>query len=446
MFAIVDVETTGGYADNHRVIEVGIAISDGKTITERYNQLINPQRYIPKHITELTGISNDDVSNAPSFEEVAQEVFDLIQGQVFVAHNVNFDYTFIRRELERSGYTWSAKKLCTVRLSRSIFPGFRSYKLSSLAREFDVVNPNPHRALADAETAADIFHRLLEKDENTVLRTIDPSRGQSTLPMNLPREVFHQLPEQPGVYYMENESGEILYIGKAINIKKRIAQHFATNPSSKRAQRWYREIYHIRYTLTGSEWLALFHEDREIRQHWPPYNSAQKHPVAKWGVVEYLDRNGWNRLAVQRAEKRVDVLVHFFSYQSAFQFLAEQVKEKGLNPAYSGMGWEEDIPMETHNQRVKLWKAELSTRSGSALALLPGPDSHTEGFIAVANGEYYGMGVKPKGDTDWQAHLWHRHTSPTASHLLRALQDDAAVPWIEIHIDSVDEPGGLRLF
>lgn len=426
MFAIVDVETTGGYSDNHRVIEVGIAISDGVKITERYNSLVHPGRSIPGHITQLTGISNADVENAPSFGDIASDVYDLLQGQVFVAHNVNFDFTFIKRELEEAGYTWNAKKLCTVRLSRKIFPGLKSYSLGNLAAHFQIVNPNPHRALADAETAADILHLLLKEDENEVNTQLNKNKGASQLPIHLDASVFHALPETPGVYYMKGEKGENLYIGKAINIKQRISQHFTGSSGGKRRQRWLREIHDIKYVETGSEGLALLHEDHEIRHYWPPYNAAQKHPVAKWGIVSYVDRKGVPRLAVQRAEKRIDVLEHFYSFTSAQQFLGELVRELDLHPKLSGLGWESEVEVDTHTERLNSWLSDQKKANEvNGYLVFDGP-LDSKGFVLIENGAYAGIGTSSKDHMNWslphlKESLWHHHESPTARQIVNAL-------------------------
>lgn len=434
MFAVVDVETTGGYADNHRVIEVGIAISDGKEIVERYNQLINPERNIPAHITQLTGISNSDVEDQPTFQEVASKVYDLLQGQIFVAHNVNFDYTFIKRELDLAGYTWQARRICTVRSTRKVVPGLESYRLSALAEHFNIVNPNPHRALADAETAAEILHELIRIDKGTMDRMTNLRSAESQLPIHLDPEEFHALPESPGVYYMKGKNGQILYIGKAINIKQRISQHFTGTSGAKRRQRWLREVYRIDYMETGSEALALLHEDHEIRHYWPPYNAAQKHVVAKWGVVQYRDRKQIPRLAIQRAEKRVDVLEYFYSYTAAQQYLAEVVKEYELNPVLSGLGWEADVSPEDHAERFLAWLGSREEEEPDGFLEFEGLTDGEVGFVLVKKGKYAGIGMAPSDVDAKQRHeyLWHAHDSPTAQQILRALLRDNALSDVDI--------------
>lgn len=433
MFAVVDVETTGGYSDNHRIIEIGIAISDGQTIVERFNSLVQPHKWIPNHITQLTGISNDDVKDAPAFSEIASTVFELLQGQIFVAHNVNFDFSFVHRELELAGYTWKPKKLCTVRLTRKIVPGLKSYSLGNLAQHFKIVNPNPHRALADAETAAEILHILRKTDVEAVDNPNTKGTLASRLPMNLNPDVYHALPETPGVYYMKNEVGENIYIGKAVNIKSRINQHFSGSSGGKRRQQWIRDIHDIQFIETGSEALALLHEDHEIRHYWPVHNAAQKHPVAKWGVVSYTDRKGVPRLAVQRAEKRVEVIEHFYSLISAQQFIAELAKTQQLNPKLCGLGYTSDVTPEDHTDNLRKWLNEVASQKRDGVIWYEGRDITEVGFVLISNGEYAGIGILSRDLIDsttrslLEENLWHHHESPTSRQILQGLLKEGVV-------------------
>src|SRR5688572_4470236 len=223
MYAIVDIETTGGYADNHRITEIAIFLHDGLNVTERYHTLINPGRNIPYYITGLTGITHDMVRKAPSFPEVAEEIFRRLNGKVFVAHNAHFDYSFLKKEFEQAGINWHAKKLCTVRLSRKIIPGLRSYSLGSLSESLGISITNRHRAGGDAAATVKIFDQLLQRDrDNYILKTLKKNSGETILPPNLPKEQFDKLPVGCGVYYFHDVRGNVIYVGKAINIKKRI--------------------------------------------------------------------------------------------------------------------------------------------------------------------------------------------------------------------------------
>jgi DNA polymerase-3 subunit epsilon len=154
MYAIVDIETTGGYAASNGITEIAIFVHDGTRVIKKFETLINPQQLIPRYITALTGIDNHMVADAPSFEEVADTIYELLSDKIFIAHNVNFDFSFVRQQLKACGYEWNPKKLCTVRLARKVFPGFPSYSLGNLCRSLDISNDSRHRAVAhrpDAE-------------------------------------------------------------------------------------------------------------------------------------------------------------------------------------------------------------------------------------------------------------------------------------------------------
>ena len=170
MYAIVDIETTGGYAQGHRITEIAIAIYDGEQMVDWFESFVNPETKIPLHITALTGITNDMVDDAPTFEAIAPQIFKLLQPCVFVAHNVNFDYSFVRHQLAEAGIEWNAKKLCTVRLSRKIFPNFPSYSLSSLCKELNIEQTIKHRAGADTLATVEVFKLLLQNDKDGVIQ------------------------------------------------------------------------------------------------------------------------------------------------------------------------------------------------------------------------------------------------------------------------------------
>src|ERR1700743_77967 len=223
MYAIVDIETTGGHASANGITEIAICIHDGKEVVKRYSTLVNPHREIPIYIQALTGISNDMVENAPSFGQVAHEIYQLLNGQIFVAHNVNFDYSFVRYHLGEAGYELQSNKLCTVRLGRKILPGLPSYSLGKLCRHLGIDNESRHRAAGDANATAILFSLLLQNDNgNHIWEALQQRSREQVLPANLPKDDIDQLPYTPGVYYFHNEKGKVIYVGKARNIKKRV--------------------------------------------------------------------------------------------------------------------------------------------------------------------------------------------------------------------------------
>jgi DNA polymerase III subunit epsilon len=410
VYAIVDIETTGGYAENHRVTEIAIYHHDGVQITDHYKTLVNPGRKIPNFITGLTGINYEMVKEAPSFADIADEVMAWLKDRVFVAHNAHFDYSFLKKEFEDHGKTWTCRKLCTVRLSRKIIPGLDSYGLGRLAESLGIKIPDRHRAGGDALATAKIFDILLKRDQDGVIaKALKRNSGETILPPNLAKEEFDRLPAKPGVYYFLDSRGHVIYVGKAVNIKKRIAGHF-----SGEAREWNRsnirnEIHHITWELTGNELIALIFEAQEIRRLWPKYNLAQKYRVEEWGVFDYEDRNGYLRFCVNVVARGTKPLITFSNKGDAWNFMWEKVKSHDLCPKLSGLQLAKGLcfshqsgsckgacqGVETtkkYNKRVQQ-SIDSFFEKGQTVAILgKGRSSDERSMILVENGNYLGFG------------------------------------------------------
>ncbi|HKZ38385.1 MAG TPA: exonuclease domain-containing protein [Chryseolinea sp.] len=414
MYAIVDIETTGGYAENHRITEIAIYHHDGMQTTNSFHTLINPERNIPYYITGLTGISTEMVWDAPSFKEVAEDIFAQLEGKIFVAHNAHFDYSFLKKEFESAGIRWQAKKLCTVRLSRKIIPGLRSYSLGSLSESLGIEILNRHRAAGDAAATVKIFDQLLRRDRDSyIVKALKRNSGETILPPNLPKEEFDRLPSLAGVYYFHNAHGNVIYVGKAINIKKRIAGHFAGDAREWSRSKIRNEIHHISYELTGNELIALILESQEIRRLWPKYNQAQKFRVEEWGVFNYEDRNGYLRFSVNTITRGSRPLVRFSSKGSAWNFVWEKIRAFHLCPKLSGLQLSKGLCFEyqtgechgacmgvetnkEYNERVT--KAIESFREeGETVAIIgKGRNIEEQSLVLVEKGAYWGFGFFDK--------------------------------------------------
>lgn len=213
MYAIIDIETTGGSAKLEKITEIAIYLHDGKKITGEYSTLVNPERNIPYFITSLTGISNEMVENAPRFYEIAAKIIELTKGRIFVAHNVKFDYSFIRQEFKSLGYNFSRRLLDTCSLSRKLFPGYSSYSLGNICHELSIPVTDRHRASGDALATVRLFEMILEKDsdrsaaESSLVRN---PRISALNPMLDPAKI-DSIPEEAGVYYFYNEKGDLIY-------------------------------------------------------------------------------------------------------------------------------------------------------------------------------------------------------------------------------------------
>lgn len=330
-YAIVDIETTGSYAGDNAITEVAIIIHNGEKVIKRFQTLINPGTFIPFHIQTLTGIDNDMVSNAPSFKEVAKKIHSLLHKRIFVAHNVNFDYSFINQELKKSGYDWKAPKLCTVRLARKIFPNLASYSLGKLCQNLNIPIYDRHRAMGDADATVILFEKLLQNDHNSVISNTLKSTKEHCLPTHINQEDFLRLPNTPGIYYFKNKSNKIIYIGKAINIQKRVLSHFTGNSTSQRRQAFVNDIHRIDFEESGTELMALLMECKMIKQHWPVHNQALKKFEPKFGLFEYEDQRGYKRLLVSAFNKQAKAIQYFERAMDANQLLLKLMNDFQLN-------------------------------------------------------------------------------------------------------------------
>jgi DNA polymerase III subunit epsilon len=294
MYAIVDIETTGGSATTEKITEIAIYLHDGEKITGEFASLINPERNIPYFITSLTGITNEMVEKSPRFYEIAKTIVELTEGRTFVAHNARFDYSFIRQEFKSLGFDFKRNILDTVTLSRKLYPGFRSYSLGNLCKDMNITINGRHRAAGDALATARLFEMLLEKNRevNGVRTTLFRNTKLSKLNPKLDIKKLGEIPEGPGIYYFYNENRDLIYIGKSCDLQKRISTHLSNN-TTKRAMEIRDSIADIGWEETGSELIALLKESFEIKANKPIYNRAQRSTGFRWGIFSFYDDKGY---------------------------------------------------------------------------------------------------------------------------------------------------------
>lgn len=336
MYAIVDIETTGGLCTANRIMEVAVIVHDGHQTVEEYQTLINPCQAIPGFITGLTGISTEMVQDAPFFDEIASTLYRLLSDKVFVAHNVNFDYNFVREEFRRVGMEFNRPKLCTVRLGRQIFPGLGSYSLGRICEQAGIRITDRHRAAGDATATAKLFGLMLSKDDSGfIAKALKRNSGEAFLPPHIPVEKYAGLPESPGVYYFHDAHGQVIYVGKALNIKSRFKGHFSKG--SKSNQFLKSEIHDVSYELTGSDFLALLLEALEIKRLWPKYNRSQKVKATSWGIYQYEDALGYQRFQIAKTRKSYPSVYSFTTHAEAWAFLIQKINEYHLCPKLCGI-------------------------------------------------------------------------------------------------------------
>ncbi|MBP7184042.1 MAG: GIY-YIG nuclease family protein, partial [Saprospiraceae bacterium] len=305
-YAIIDIETTGGQPIKDKITEIAIVLHDGSKVLETYSTLINPERSIPEFITGITGINNEMVRNAPKFFEVAKHIVEMTENAVFVAHSVRFDYSFIQEEFSKLGYTFSKKQLCTVKLSRKLIPNLNSYGLDSIISYLDLKVENRHRALDDALATAKLFELLYKIDNaqggEAIINQINQGVKISKLPPSISMDKIFETPEACGVYHFYNEKNEIVYVGKSINLRKRMMEHFSDRTA--KGDKIQNQVTDFSYEVTGSELLSLLIESYEIKKYNPVINRAQKEKKLDWGIFLCKQLDSYHLLRVEKITKK----------------------------------------------------------------------------------------------------------------------------------------------
>ncbi|GAB3012699.1 exonuclease domain-containing protein [Niabella terrae] len=358
------------------------------------------------------------VADAPLFEEVAAPIYEILKDRIFVAHSVNFDYSFVKSQLQAQGYDLDVPKLCTVRMSRKILPGYQSYSLGKLCTALGIRHENQHRAGGDARATTALFKLLLDNDtEGHVQKSLSRRSKERVLPPNVPQSDFEQLPYAPGVYYFHDEKGKVVYVGKAKNIRYRVNSHFSNNATSRQKQHFMRHVHHISFEECGTELMAAVKESTEIKRLWPKFNAAQKKREDRYGIICYPDQHDYLRLAVDKINSRYEVISSFHQIANAHAALRQLIKEFDLCPKMcfipeavydprlhdllcKGACRNEERPQD-YNSRV-LDAIEELKRMPSFAIIDKGPDADQQSCILVWQGKFYGMGFIP---TDLQVGL-----------------------------------------
>lgn len=315
MYAILDIETTGGQFNKEGITEIAIYKYDGHQIVDEFISLINPEIPIQPFVVRLTGINNGMLESAPKFFEVAKRIIEITKDCVLVAHNASFDYRILRTEFLRLGYDFNQKTLCTVELSKRVLPKQASYSLGKLVQALGIPITDRHRASGDALATLKLFQLLLDSDLNN---EIVEAHVKFEVQKGMAPQLQHLLENSPpttGVYYMHNQKGKLIYVGKSKNINKRIRQHFTgTSTKCKKIQT---EVFALTYYETGSELIALLKESEEIKINKPIYNRAQRKSIFQFVLYAEKDENGYLNLKLQKADGQKKEITSFASLQEA---------------------------------------------------------------------------------------------------------------------------------
>jgi DNA polymerase III subunit epsilon len=410
MFAIIDIESTGGDPKKDRITEIAIFIHNGQRVIEQFCTLVNPETYISPFIVALTGISNEMVAEAPKWEEVAEKIDALTKGRVFVAHNVRFDYSFVSNEYKRMGQRFHRRQLCTVRLSRAILPNLTSYSLGRLCQQVGIPVEHRHRAFGDGAATAELFNVLLQNDRQSMIKdALKDEISQSIMPPNLRREILDDLPEETGIYYFKDERGKNLYIGKSNNIRQRVISHFSGDMDSQKYFELKAKIHSIDYVLTGNELVALLLESHEIKRWMPPFNSAQRRKKYRYGIYKETDEHGYTALKVSMLKLDLEPVIAVGSKRGAEAIMAGLADRFNLCLKKCGLEFTSDAclnfyegkcrgacknaePMEEYNAKVNAALSGYKYIKPDFVIVGEGRKPQEKSVICVENGQYLGYG------------------------------------------------------
>lgn len=410
MYAIIDIETTGGSALIEKITEIAVYQHDGEKITGEYVTLVNPERNIPYFITNLTGITNEMVEDAPKFYEIARNLVELTEGRIFVAHNARFDYSFIRQEFRALGYNFKRNILDTVALSRKLIPDLRSYSLGNLCKDLNIINNGRHRAAGDALATVNLFEKLVIKDRELHGKRSNLLRNTKLAKLNPCLDVnrIDEIPEEPGIYYFYNESRNLIYIGKSRNLQQRVRTHLSNNTTA-RAMEMRDIIADIDWEVTGSELIALLRESTEIKMNKPVYNRAQRKTSFQWGIFSFTDINGYINFKCSRINTGDLPLSVFTSGERAKSKLEALIERYELCQRLSGLyetagpcfhhqvgickgaccGKE---PARDYNERAKKAADEFLFTRANFFIIDRGRDDEERSAVKIVNGQFVGYG------------------------------------------------------
>jgi len=410
MFAIIDIETCGGKFDfkRGRIIEISILIHDGLTVVDEFTSLINPECYISTYFTNISGITNAMVDDAPKFYEVAKQILEITKDKIFVAHNVGFDYGFVKEEFASLGYAYKRDTLCTVRLTRKLIPSLKSYSLGNLCDYIGIDNEARHRARGDAMATAKLFDVLMQvKSDHPQFK----SKGIDELMVRridkIKKYILDKIPEDCGVYYFLDQDQQIIYIGKSTNMYNRALSHF--NSKEQKGRKMLNELYNVDFVKTGNELIALLHENEEIKRFKPKFNRLRKADTFTHCIDWSKNEQGIISFKIVPFQESNNNLQSFTSYSSARNCLENMIDEYTLCIKYCGLADAEAVcfnhqikkcngicakqeEVEVYNKRAIEITKKHSYKQASFAIISAGRTPEEKAMVLVLNNKYVGSG------------------------------------------------------
>lgn len=406
MYAILDIETTGGQFNEEGITEIAIYKYDGHEIIDQFISLVNPEIPIQPFVVKLTGINNAMLRSAPKFYEIAKRIIEITQDCIIVAHNSSFDYRILRTEFRRLGYEFESRTICTVDLAKKLIPEQASYSLGKLVRSLGIPIADRHRASGDAMATLKLFKILLDKDlDKEIVKEFVKLEIEKGITPKL-TQLVESLPSKTGIYYFHREDGKIIYIGSSKNLKKRVIQHFKgiTN-SAKKIQK---EVFKISYEETGSELIALLKEIEEIKINKPIYNRMSRKNNFGWAIYVEKDSIGYFNLKIQKVDGRKKGILFYTTLQDAKNALYRITSDYHLCQKLTGLYETKSncflytinecdgaclgkVSIENYNSRVQNFINDNSFDNKNWIIKDKGRTAYEHSAILIENGEYKGF-------------------------------------------------------
>ena len=406
MYAIIDIETTGGKFNEEAITEIAIFRYENFEIKDRFISLVKPDRKIQPYVSKLTGIRENMLSNSPKFYEIAKQIIEITSDCIMVAHNAEFDYRMLRTEFKRLGYNFKRKSLCTVKLSKNLIPNLKSYKLGNLVKELGIPISNRHRAFGDAMATLKLFELLVQKDKKKLIinSLVDKSNRKNIKSKFI--KIIDHCSTETGVYYIYDKTS-IIYIGKSKNIKKRITNHLASKDS--KSSKIQRSIERIIFEETGSEIIALLKEDQEIKENQPKLNYKNKLLDFPIGLRLIINNNGYNTIKIEQILPSNKYLYFFKSKAEAIKKIRFWIKKYNLCENLTSLNNNKKICSKYHlkscngaclmkenkteyNQRINILIDDLKFKHDTFLMIDKGRNLNEKSFVYVKNHKIKGYG------------------------------------------------------
>lgn len=386
MFAIVDLETTGGIPENDQIIEVAIYHHDGEKITGSWSSLVNPETLIPPFIARLTGINAEMVQKAPLFAEVAPRIAEMLSNRIFVAHNVMFDYSFLTHHLERHGFPPIQHQLfCTCHTGRKLLPGYPSYSLGKLCRSLGITTNGAHRAAADVEATVALLERMLEKTDGNLTPFLQHQRSRENY-SQVSAEQLNATPSLPGVIYFYDRMGELLYVTRADNMKKK-AWNIVSNRRISHFMHLAEKSHSLGHQSTGGIIEAAILEVEDNLRLRPSMNRRFKFKEARKAIYEEMDEKGFLNLTISPFDGEREPVIVFTSASEAKETLQQVRSEFSI---HDNKGKLFNEAPDSYNLRVESAIQKLKTLRKNFIILEKGAYRGYESAIIVNNGAYRG--------------------------------------------------------